>query len=229
MQSSCWGGGGEIKKYEAVTIVFVINTKYPSPHEKTEFRDEGWQCLFPRDTFWSARDICSKFWQNGSKCPWQFWPQKMPVTIFFCPWQKWQIFARDTKKCPWQKSKILPVTKKNYPWHFWDQFFFPAPSARPFFLLRFCQNYFFARENFLKCPWHFFKSRQLPVKRARDIFEKNCPWHFTYARDTGQKSAGDMPKCPWQFSKNGNVTGKKMSRGKKTLVLNTCSLQYFLA
>ena len=56
------------------------------------------------------------------------------------------------------------------------------------------------------CPWK--------LKFARNILSKciSCPWHLVMT--ILKQIARDMDKCPWQFSKSGNVTGKKISREK---------------
>ena len=138
----------------------------------------------------------------------------MPVTISTAKNARDNFFMSVTKFAVTQKKPVAKI--KNYARDILGTNFFPAPSARPFFILRFCYNYFFGRDNFWKC---------------RDISSKVvcCLWNVPVtflkkiSRDISRmpvtlvkKSACDMPKCPWQFSKSGNVTGKKISREKNT-------------
>ena len=148
----------------------------------------------------------------------------MPVTILTAKNARDNFFLPVTKManfCPWHKK--MPVTKiKNFAR---DKKKLPVTFFGPiFFLPRLRRGPFFY--------WDFVRIIFLPVtifENARDISSKvvSCPWNVPVtflkkiARDIlrmpvtlVKKNARDMPKCPWQFSKNGNVTGKKMSRGK---------------
>ena len=131
----------------------------------------------------------------------------------------------DCKKCPWQffnardkicrdKKKARDKNQKLCPWHFGDQFFSRAFGAALFYIEILLQLFFWPWQ-FLKMPWHFFKSRLLPVKRARDFFEKNCPWHFTHARDTCQKKCLWHAQMPVTILKKWKCHGQKKFTGKK--------------
>ena len=100
------------------------------------------------------------------------------------------------------KSGILHATKKN-PRYFWGSLFSIALSAWPSVLLRFWPNDLVARYKVLNLPLPFtlFKSRQLPVKRARHSFEKLPVLHSSLAVPFLQQSAGEKLICPWESSK----------------------------
>ena len=124
-------------------------------------------------------------------CPWQFWKKakfardkknardNFPHRIFLPVTQKKNTRDKNEKHCPWQKN--IPVKFLG------DNFFFSRLRRDRLFHFNFDRVILVTRDNFWKCPWHFFKSRHLPVTLARDIFEKNNPWHFALARDNSQK------------------------------------------
>ena len=152
------------------------------------------------------------------ECPWHLFKilakwAEMPVTISTAKNAR-DNFLMPVTKFAVTKKKARDKNQKLCPWHFGDQFFSRAFGAALFYIEILLQLFFWPWQ-FLKMPWHFFKSRLLPVKRARDFFEKNCPWHFTHARDTGQKKCLWHAQIPVTILKKWKCHGQKNFTGKK--------------